>query len=177
MQKKSVKDSFTLMTELIMPNDTNIHGSLFGGRLLQWMDVAAGIAATKHSNSMIVTASVDSVSFNESIKLGDIVTIEAQVSRSFNTSMEIYMEVYKRSYDQEERILCNKAFFTFVALGVNAKPRKVPEAVPETDTDMEIYNGAKRRRDMRLILAGRMKPDDSQELKNLFLPDNAESES
>lgn len=162
------------MTELVMPNDTNIHGSLFGGRLLQWMDIASGIAATKHSNAMIVTASVDSVSFNESIKLGDIVTIEAVVSRAFNTSMEVYMEVFKRSYDQDERLLCNKAFFTFVSLGVNGKPRKVPEAIPETEKDMEIYNGAKRRRDLRLILAGRMNPDDSIELKNLFFPQDNE---
>jgi len=173
MNSKSVKESFTLMTELVMPNDTNHFGNLMGGNLLKWMDVASGISAMKHANSMVVTASVDSVSFTESIKLGDVVSIEAQVTRAFNTSMEVYMEVYKRSYDQDERILCNKAFYTFVAMGVNGKPKKVSEANPETEKEHELFRGAKRRRDLRLILAGRMKPGDAIELKNLFLPDDA----
>src|SRR5258706_12365972 len=93
-KKKFPSESFTSMTELVLPNDTNTLNNLMGGRLLHWMDIVAAITAQKHSNSIVVTASVDGVSFKESIRLGDVVTLEAYVTRAFNTSMEIYIEVY-----------------------------------------------------------------------------------
>src|SRR6202008_1969963 len=94
MESKKPKDSVTIMTELVLPNDTNLFGNLMGGRLMYWMDIAAALAATKHCNSPVVTASVDNISFENPIKLGNVVHIQAKVSRSFNTSMEVHMDVW-----------------------------------------------------------------------------------
>ncbi len=157
------------MNEIVLPNDTNTLGNLMGGRLLHWMDICAAIAAQKHSNETVVTASVDSVSFKESIKLGDVVTLEAWVSRAFNTSMEVFIEVYAQNIPRNEKIKCNEAYYTFVALDSRNKPVKVPELQPVTEIEVEKYDGALRRRQVRLILAGKMKPEEAQELRNLFL--------
>jgi acyl-CoA hydrolase len=168
---RTPKDSFTVMNEIVLPNDTNTLGNLMGGRLLHWMDICAAIAAQKHSNQIVVTASVDSVSFKEAIHLGDVVTLEAQVSRSFNSSMEVYLEVFAQNIPRNERVRCNEAYYTFVALDSRNKPVKVSELVPETEIEIQRFEGALRRRQVRLILAGKMKPDEAQELKNLFLPE------
>ena len=140
-----------------------------GGKLLHWMDICAAIAGQKHSNHIVVTASVDSVSFKESIRLGDVVTLEARVTRSFNTSMEVYIEVFAQDIPRGEKIRCNEAYYTFVALDSRHKPVKVPELMPVTEDDIAKFDGALRRRQVRLILAGKMRPDEAQELKNLFL--------
>lgn len=171
MQKtsKSPSDSYTVMNEIVLPNDTNTLGNLMGGKLLHWMDICAAISAQKHSNQIVVTASVDSVSFSESIKLGDVVTLEAYVSRAFKTSMEIFIEVYAENIPRGEKIKCNEAYYTFVALDSRQKPIEVPELVPETEDNIRKFDGALRRRQIRLILAGKMKPGDATELKNLFL--------
>ena len=87
MQAKSPKDSYVIMNELVLPNDTNTLNNLMGGRLLHWMDIAAAISGQKHCNRIVVTASVDNVSFKHPIKLGDVVTIEARVTRAFTTSV------------------------------------------------------------------------------------------
>ena len=171
MTKVRANDTYTVMTELVMPNDTNPQGNLMGGNLLRWMDVAGSISAMKLAHSVVVTAAVDNVSFHEPIRLGDIVHIESRVSRSFNTSLEIYMVVFRQRYDSDERIKCNEAFYTFVALDSSGKPKKVPELVPEAELETKLFDGAKRRRELRLILAGRMKPGDAKELKDLFLKD------
>ena len=94
MTSKKVADSLTIMNELVLPNDTNTFGNLMGGRLMYWMDIAAGMAAAKHCNAPCMTASVDNLSFKNPIKLGNIVRIEARVTRAFNTSMEIYLKVF-----------------------------------------------------------------------------------
>ncbi len=156
------------MNELVLPNDTNTLNNLMGGRLLHWMDICAAIAAQKHSNQIVVTASVDGVSFHEAIHLGDVVTLEARVTRAFNTSMEVFIEVFAQNIPRNEKIRCNEAYYTFVALDSRNKAVQVPTLEPETELDREKYEGAMRRRQVRLIMAGKMKADDASELKLLF---------
>lgn len=156
------------MSELILPSETNTLGNLMGGKLMYWMDIAAGIAAQKHCNTVSVTASVDNISFSSPVKLGDIVTIEAKVTRSFNSSMEIYLKVWGEDLRAQHKYLSNEAYFTFVSLGANGRPYTVPELIPETEAEKEMYAGALRRRQLRLILAGKMKPEEAGELKALF---------
>lgn len=165
---KHPADSFTLMNEIVLPNDTNTLGNLMGGRLLHWMDICAAIAAQKHSHHIVVTASVDSVSFKESIRLGDVVTLKAYVSRAFNSSMEVFIEVYAENLPSGGRVKSNEAYYTFVALDGRNKPVAVPELIPQSEEEVVKFEGALRRRQVRLILAGKMKPEDAQELKNLF---------
>src|SRR3954464_700822 len=121
-----------VMTELVLPNDTNTFGNLMGGRLLYWMDIAAALAAMKHCGSPVVTASVDNISFEAPIKLGNVVHIEAKVSRAFNTSMEVHLNVWGEDLIDQVRYKSNEAYYTFVALDKNKKPVKVPELEPKT---------------------------------------------
>jgi acyl-CoA hydrolase len=143
-----------------------------GGRLLHWMDIAAAISAQKHCNNIVVTASVDNVSFRHAIKLGDVITIEAKVTRAFSTSMEVRLDVWAENIPSGTRVRSNDAFYTFVALNKEGKPISVPEIEPETDTEKKLFEGALRRRQLRLILAGKMKAHDATELKALFLNQN-----
>ena len=166
---KTAKESFVMMTELVLPNDTNTFGNLMGGRLMYWMDIASALAAAKHCNAPVVTASVDNISFENPIKLGNVVHIEAKVSRAFNTSMEVHMKVWGEDVTQQYRYKSNEAYFTFVALDPNGKPRKVNELIPETEEEKRLHEGALRRRQVRLILGGKMKPDEAVELKALFM--------
>lgn len=156
------------MNELVLPNDTNYLHNLMGGRLLHWMDIAAAISAQKHCNRIVVTASVDNVSFQQPVKLGDVINIEAKVTRAFNTSMEVKLDVWAQNMPSGTNIKCNEAYYTFVALDENSRTIAVPEIEPQTEKEIELYNGALRRRQLRLILAGRMHPDDATELKALF---------
>mgnify|MGYP003575810127 CR=1 FL=1 len=166
---KPASSSFTMMSELVLPSETNTLGNLMGGKLMYWMDIAAGIAAQKHCNTVAVTASVDNISFANPVKLGDILTIESKVTRAFNSSMEVYLKVWGEDLKSQHKYLSNEAYFTFVSLGANGKPYTVPELVPETPDEIEKYNGALRRRQLRLILGGKMKPEDAGELKALFV--------
>jgi acyl-CoA hydrolase len=167
---KAAKDSYVVMTELVMPNDTNVYGNLMGGRLMYWMDIAAALSAGKHCTAPVVTASVDNISFESPIKLGNVVHIEAKVSRAFNTSMEVHLKVWGEDHHQQYRYKSNEAYFTFVALDPNRKPRPVPGLIPESDEEKKLFDGALRRRQLRLILGGKMKPQDAEELKALFIP-------
>ncbi len=169
MQAKKPKDSFTIMTELVLPNDTNTFGNLMGGRLMYWMDIAAAIAAQKHCNAPVVTASVDNISFEKPIKLGNVVHIEAMITRSFNTSMEIHLNVWGEDLTQQYKYKSNSAYYTFVALDPNSRPRIVPDLVPETVEETKLFDSALRRRQLRLILGGKMSPDDASELRALFI--------
>jgi acyl-CoA hydrolase len=171
MQVKKPSDSYTMMTEIVLPNDTNVFGNLMGGRLMYWMDIAAAIAAQRHCNAPVVTASVDNISFENPIKLGNTVHIEAKVSRAFTTSMEVHIKVWGEDFTQQYKYKSNEAYYTFVALDPNRKPRLVPELNPETEEEIRIYEGALRRRQVRLILGGKMKPDDALELKAWFNKD------
>src|SRR5688572_29154964 len=169
MQKKSPVDSHTLMTEIVLPNDTNVFGNLMGGRLMYWMDIAAAIAAQKHCNAPVVTASVDNISFENPIKLGNTVHIEARVTRAFNTSMEVHLKAWGEDFIQQFRYKSNEAYYTFVSIDSNGKPKAVPHLEPQTEEDKKLFEGALRRRQIRLILGGKMKPDDALELKALFI--------
>jgi acyl-CoA hydrolase len=171
MQGKKAKETEIIMTELVLPNDTNIFGNLMGGRLMYWMDIAAALSAAKHCNAPVVTASVDNISFESPIKLGNVVHIEARMSRAFTTSMEIHLKVWGEDLTQQYRYKSNEAYYTFVALDPNRKPRQVPPLIPETEEEKKLFDGALRRRQLRLILGGKMKPDEAAELKALFIKD------
>lgn len=171
VKERTPQDTHVVMSELVLPNDTNTLGNLMGGRLMHWMDIAAAIAAQKHCNCPVVTASVDNVSFNNPIKLGNLLTIEAKLTRSFNTSMEVYLQVWGEDLAQQYKYLTNEAYLTFVALDPNGRPRKVPAIKPETEEEQNRYEGALRRRQLRLVLGGRMKAQDADELRALFIKD------
>lgn len=168
--EKKPTDSHVVMTELVLPNDTNTFGNLMGGRLMYWMDIAAALAAMKHCSTPVVTASVDNISFESPIKLGNAVHIEARVTRAFNSSMEVHMNVWGEDPTQQNKYKSNEAYYTFVALDPNGKPRQIPQLVPETEDEKRLFEGALRRRQIRLILGGKMKPEDADELKALFSP-------
>jgi acyl-CoA hydrolase len=167
-ESKFVKDTLVVKNELLMPNDTNMFNKLMGGKLMYWMDIAAAISAQKLSNSLAVTASVDNISFKHPIEITDVVTLTAKVTRSFHTSMEVYIEVTAENIPKKTKRQTNSAFFTFVAVDKSGKPLPVPQAIPETKEEKELYDGALRRRQLRLIFAGRLKPKDAFELKALF---------
>ncbi len=171
MTHKYARETANTMTELVLPNDTNTLINLMGGRLMHWMDIAAAISAMRLCNSPVVTASVDNVSFHHPIKLGNILTIESKVTRAFNSSMEVYLKVTGEDLQQQRKYLSNEAYFTFVSLTAEGVPNKVPELIPETEDEKERFNGALRRRQLRLILGGKMKVDDAAELKALFVKD------
>jgi acyl-CoA hydrolase len=167
-KKKTPRESFVSMTELVLPNDTNTLNNLMGGRLMHWMDIVSAIAAQKHSNRIVVTASVDNISFKHPIRLGNVVTLKARVTRAFNSSMEVRIDVDAEDIPSSQKTESNSAYFTFVAVDQSGRPIDVPEIEPETPEDIEYYEGALRRRQLRLILAGRMKPQEANELKSIF---------
>ena len=171
MNPRSPIESLIIMTELVLPNDTNVFGNLMGGRLMYWMDIAAALSAQKHCNAPVVTASVDNISFENPIKLGNVVHIEAKVTRAFTTSMEVHMKVWGEDALHQYKYKSNEAYYTFVALDSNGKPRAVPELLAETEEEKKLFEGALRRRQIRLILGGKMKPNDATELKALFKPE------
>jgi acyl-CoA hydrolase len=170
MKEKTASESSVIMTEIVLPNDTNVHGNLMGGRLMYWMDIAAALAAGKHCNAPVVTASVDNISFEAPIELGNVVHIQAKVSRAFNTSMEVHLGVWGEDLIRQHRYKSNQAYYTFVALDEQKKPTKVPLLKPETEDEVRHYDAALRRRQVRLILGGKMRPEDASELKALFMP-------
>lgn len=167
MEKKA-SESVVVMTELVLPNDTNTFGNLMGGRLMYWMDIAAALAAMKHCNAPVVTASVDNISFESPIKIGNVVHIEAKVTRAFTSSMEVHMKVWGEDPIQQYKYKSNEAYYTFVSLDPNNKPRKVNQLLPETEEEQILFEGALRRRQLRLVLGGKMKAEDAGELKALF---------
>lgn len=168
--EKKVSESRTTMTEMVMPNDTNPMGNLMGGNLLRWMDIVASICAGKHCEAHVVTASVDHVSFKLPIHLGEIVTLEACVTRAFNTSVEIFVEVFTADIKGKNPKRCNHSYYTFVGLeDITLKPMEVPQVIPLSNEEQNLFDGALKRRELRLILSGRLKPEDSQSIKSLFI--------
>ncbi|MBT8234016.1 MAG: acyl-CoA thioesterase [Saprospiraceae bacterium] len=169
MREKKVEESKTIMTEMIMPNDTNPLGNLMGGNLMRWMDFAGGICAGKHCEAYVVTASVDHVSFQQPIKLGNVISLNAKITRAFNTSVEVYIEVYVSDITGANTVKSNHAYMTFVALDANTmKPRKVPSILPITPEEHKLFESAVRRRELRLLLSGRIKPSDAKGLIAFF---------
>lgn len=172
MEAKKVKNSLVMMTELVLPNDTNLFDNLMGGRLMYWMDIAAALSAMKHCGSPVVTASVDNLSFQNPIRRGNVVTVQAKLTRAFKTSMEIHLQVWGEDPVQQFKYRSNEAFFTFVALDPNGKPRHVPPSEPETEEEIKLHEEAVHRRQIRLILSGKIKAKDaSADLKAFFLKD------
>jgi acyl-CoA hydrolase len=171
MEAKKAAESLIIMTEIVLPNDTNVFGNLMGGRLMYWMDIAAALSAQKHCNAPVVTASVDNISFENPIGLGNAVHIEANVTRAFSTSMEVHLKVWGEDLTRQNKYKSNEAYYTFVALGAEKKPKQVPQLIPETPLEIKLFDGALRRRQLRLILGGKLKPDDATELKALFIKD------
>jgi acyl-CoA hydrolase len=168
MSDKKVAESKVIMTEIVLPNDTNVLHNLRGGRILHWMDIASAISAGKHAEAVVVTVSVDQVSFENPIKLGDVVTIESKVTRVFKTSIETHIQVWAENLPTKNKYKCNEAYYTFVALDSNGRPKHVNPVEPETEEEIALYQGALRRREMRLVLAGKLKPADAKELKHMF---------
>lgn len=165
---KSPLDSKIIMTELVLPNDTNVFGNLMGGRLMYWMDIASALCATKHCNKPVVTASVDNISFENPIKLGNAVHIHATITRAFKTSMEIHLNVWGEDLLSQQKYKSNEAYYTFVAMDMERKPMSVPGLKPETEEEVRLFEGALRRRQLRLVLGGKMKAADAAELRALF---------
>jgi acyl-CoA hydrolase len=168
MQPKTAFHSKTVVTDLVLPSETNPINNLFGGELLARMDRAASIAARRHSRHIVVTASVNHVAFNRAIPLGSVVTVEAKVSRAFSSSMEVYLDVWIEDRESGECIKANEAIYTFVAVDETGRPIKVPELIPETELEKERFEGALRRKQLSLVLAGKMKPKDATELRAIF---------
>lgn len=167
-KQKYASESLVIMTEMVLPNDTNGLNNLMGGRLLHLMDVVSAISAQKHCNRIVVTASVDNVSFRTPIRLGNVVTLNAKVTRAFSSSMEVHIEVWAEDIPANQKVKSNEAFFTFVAVDQSGNPIEVPEVVPETEKEKEFYDSALRRRQLRLVLGGRMKASEATELKSIF---------
>ncbi len=156
------------MTDLVLPSETNPLNNLFGGELLARMDRAASITARRHSRRICVTASVNHVAFNRSVPLGSVVTVEASISRTFRTSMEIFIDVWMEDRFSGERTKANEAIYTFVAVDDTGLPTEVPPIEPETELEKQRFEAALRRKQLSLVLAGKMKPQEATELKALF---------
>ena len=168
MKSKTPSDSRTVQTEIVLPNDTNNLNNLRGGTLLHWMDIAAAVCAQRHCGRTCVTAAVNNVSFGHPIPRASIVTLEANISRSFSSSMEIIIDVWTEDTQSGNKTKCNEAIYTFVAVDKSGKTVKVPQVSPETEEEKKRFDAALRRKQLSLILAGKMKADDATELKALF---------
>jgi acyl-CoA hydrolase len=148
--KHSVKASQVVMSELVLPNDTNQLGNLLGGRLMHWMDIAMAISASRHSGLVCVTAAVDQIDFFHPVSLGEVVILKASVNRVFNTSMEVGVKVFAENIRARTVIHTNSAYMTFVGLNAEGKPAKSPQVIPETDDETRRFEEAMKRRESRL---------------------------
>lgn len=169
IKTKRISESQSIMTEMIMPNDTNPLGNLMGGNLMRWMDIAAAICANRHAEAYCVTVSVDNIAFYKPIKLGQVITLEARITRAFNTSMEVYVKAYGSDSRKTDKILANHAFFSFVALDEHTlKPIEVPQIEPENDEENQLFESALARREMRLLLSGRLEGKNATLLREVL---------
>ena len=168
MDAKTPENSKTIQTDIVLPGDTNSLNNLFGGELLARMDKVASIAAIKHSEQVVVTASVNNVAFGEPVPNGSILTIEAKVSRAFNSSMEVFIDVWKQNKTHLKKFKVNEAIYTFVAVNNKGETVKVPAINPQTELEKQRYDAALRRRQLSLVLAGKLSPKDATELKALL---------
>ena len=168
MEIKTPSDSRTILTDIVLPSETNPIGNMFGGELLARMDRAASITARRHSRRITVTASVNHVAFNKMIPVGSVVTVEAKISRAFRTSMEVFMDVWIEDRESGLRTKANEAIYTFVAVDEMGNPVPVPQLQPETELEKERFAAALRRKQLSLVLAGKMKPQEATELKAIF---------
>lgn len=168
MKSKTPNQSKTITTDLVLPSDTNPINHLFGGELLARMDRVACIAAERHSGKIVVTASVNHVHFSKPVPLGSVLTLEAKVSRAFTTSMEVFIDVWMEDPLLKKLEKVNEAIYTFVAVDSNGKPTSVPPLVPESSLEKERFDAALRRKQLSLVLAKKLAPENATELKALF---------
>lgn len=168
MVSKTAKESLAITTDLVLPSDTNALNGMFGGELLARVDRICCISAQRHSNAIAVTVSVNHVVFTKPVPVGSTVTIESKVSRAFGSSMEIYADVWLEDRISRERTKVNECIYTFVAVDEKGGKVKVPELVPETKLEKQRFTAALRRRQLSLLMSGKMKPQDATELKALF---------
>src|SRR5579884_2179203 len=144
-----VSQSQSEMNEIVLPNDANPLGALLGGRLMHWMDLAAALAAHRHSRSYAVTASIDHLDFVVPVHVGDLVILKSSVNRAFHTSMEVGVKVWVENYIANTRRHVSSAFLTFVAIDGQGRHVPVPQVIPETEEEKRRYEDAGRRRDLR----------------------------
>lgn len=145
-KEKTPSDSETITTLVVYPNDTNPMGMLQGGKLVQWMDTASAVCAQLHAEKIAVTVSLNNVTFLNPAKIGDIITINAKITRAFGTSMEVFTQAWVQKITSKERNLINEAYFTFVALDDSSKPTSVPKIKPVTKEEKKQYSEAATRR-------------------------------
>lgn len=157
---KAPSESQVIMTELVLPTHTNALGTIFGGQIMSWVDIAAAISAQKHSRRAVVTASIDALNFLAAVKVGYVVHIRAQVNYTGKTSMEVGVRVDAENPLSGELTHCVSAYTTFVALNDNGKPVAVPPVIPVTPDDKRRMEHAKKRREARLRLAEELKVQD-----------------
>lgn len=150
LTEKPPSASETIMTEVVYPNDANPMGMLQGGRLVQWMDTASAICAQTHAGRIAVTISIDKVEFKNPAKVGDIISINAKVTRAFDKSMEIHVRAWSRKVLSGEIYPISDAYFVFVALDDNAKTALVPKLKPESAEEKSNYKDALSRRNSRV---------------------------
>jgi acyl-CoA hydrolase len=146
---RPVRESQSEMNEIVLPNDTNPLGGLLGGRLMHWIDMAAAMAAHRHSHQYVVTASIDHLDFWTPAHVGDLVVLKASVNRVFTTSMEVGVSVWVENYRADETKHLSSAYLTFVAVDGTGRHLKVAPVVPETDEEKRRYEDAGRRREIR----------------------------
>ncbi|MCK5637272.1 MAG: acyl-CoA thioesterase [Flavobacteriaceae bacterium] len=168
MKTKTPKESLTVLTDLVLPGETNPLDNLFGGELLARMDRASSIAARRHCKRIVVTAAVNHVAFTKAVPVGSVLTIEAKVSRAFKSSMEIFVDVWIEDRESGDKTKVNEGIYTFVAVNETGTPVNVPSISPETEIEKERFIGALRRKQLSLVLAKKMRPSDATELKALF---------
>jgi acyl-CoA hydrolase len=168
LQAKTAKESLTILTDIVLPGETNPLNSLFGGELLARMDRACSISARRHSRNIVVTASVNHVAFEKSIPVGSVISVEAKVSRAFTTSMEVFVDVWIEEVNTGNKTLASQGIYTFVAVDKNGKPTLVPQIIPETAIEKDRFDAALRRKQLSLVLSKRMLPNEATELKKLF---------
>ena len=149
---KPSRESRVEMTELVLPGDTNALGTIFGGKVMQWIDIAASVAGMRHSGGSVVTASIDALTFLTPIHLGEIVRLQAQVNFVGRTSMEVGVRVEAENPRTAARRYTTKAYLTFVAIDADGKPRAIPPLVAENDDDRRRAADAEARRRARLAL-------------------------
>lgn len=147
---RPIEDSAVEITELVMPEDANILGSVFGGRVMALIDKAGAMVAIRHCRATVVTASVDSIDFISPLKLGYIMNFRARMTQVFNTSMEIRVDVFGEDPRTGERTLTTSAFVTMVCLGPDGCPRPAPPVLLRTDEERAEARAAERRRQLRL---------------------------
>lgn len=169
MGSKTAKESLAITTDLVLPSDTNALNGMFGGELLARVDRICCIAAQRHSNHISVTVSVNHVVFTKPVPIGSTVTIEAKVSRAFGSSMEIFADVWIEDRTSGHRTKVNECIYTFVAVDLKGHKVQVPELIPETKLEKQRFKAALRRRQLSLVMSGKIDPHDATELKALFV--------